>query len=244
MKRVMLGHMPDPGQVIEPDADENHHLMRVRRARLGEEVELIDGKGGLALGRIEELRGKTARIAVLERRQSDRESTLQLVVGLAIPMQIATFDTLLPALVQLGVTKINLVPTAFSGRLKKAADRYLERLSQIAVQALKQSGRLVLPIIEVARDWPALCRTLTGLCDQNLLFHPHRPPGWPAEERLRSLGLLFGPEGGFSEEELAQGIDAGFQTVGLGPRILKMEVAVTGACFQAQYRYGDLGGQT
>jgi 16S rRNA (uracil1498-N3)-methyltransferase len=52
--------------------------------------------------------------------------------------------------------------------------------------------------------------------------------------------VLIGPEGGFSEEEAAQAMHAGFLPVGLGPRILRTETAGLALAAILQFHYGDL----
>ena len=56
----------------------------------------------------------------------------------------------------------------------------------------------------------------------------------------RQITLLIGPEGGLSEEELAQAERAGFVRIALGPRILRTETAALAALVAVQMQLGDL----
>jgi 16S rRNA (uracil1498-N3)-methyltransferase len=55
-----------------------------------------------------------------------------------------------------------------------------------------------------------------------------------------TVSLLVGPEGGFAEEEIATAEHAGFEIVGLGPRILRVETAAVVAVALVQFATGAL----
>ncbi len=237
MKRAWLEPLPEVGAEAALDPLESHHLAAVRRAAVGERIELIDGVGGLALAEIIVCRKDAVAVRILERPQISRESPMILELALAIPHQLSTMDQVLPGLVQLGVNRLWLATSAFSGRLKKDPDRYLTRLREIVRQAMKQSGRLVGPAIEFAAHWEALCIDFQERLAHGVLYHPGYPEvsatAFPAEG-LPSLGLLIGAEGGFSEREVAAAEARGIHIHGMGPRILKQETAAIGACYWAR----------
>ena len=240
MKRVLVPCLDVPGALVSPGPDEAHHLIRVRRVAVGESVELLDGLGGLALGEVAEVTKRELTIKVVRHLEQDRESPLWLTLVAALPQQLSTLDGVLPSLVQQGLNRLILVPTEFGGSVKKDPGKYLDRLNSIALQALKQCGRVRVPSIELAAD---LAGVIAGLADEHqlvLMLHPvpeRLSQGLPA--RPESLAVLVGPEGGFSEAELALATAAGIVVRGLGPRILKMETALAGICFWAQDRFGD-----
>jgi len=74
-----------------------------------------------------------------------------------------------------------------------------------------------------------------------LILHP-QSKSVPFENlnTLNQVTLLVGPEGGFSEEEVAFAIKAGFESWSLGPRILRTETAPLSAISILQNRFGDL----
>ncbi|MDJ0838227.1 MAG: RsmE family RNA methyltransferase [Acidobacteriota bacterium] len=240
MKRVLVDRLAPPGQELVPPSDECHHLVRVRRVQAGEKLELLDGKGGLALGEVSAVTRNQITIRVTEHLEETRESPLQLTLGIALPSQLSTFDGVLPGLVQMGVSRIYLAPTDFSGRLKKAPDRYLSRLETIVRQSLKQCGRTMGPEIAILKDWQSLCARMAEENQVNLVYHPVEETS-ETPDTLTRLGLLIGPEGGFSDKEIEITRDHGFLVKGLGPRILKMETALIAVAAWAQSRYGDLG---
>lgn len=238
MKRVLLPTIPAEGETIQPPEQERRHLQNVRRVSVGEQIEVLDGKGSLAIAEICGLARNSLQLRILEHRKEERESPLHLELAVAIPSHLATFDDMLPSLVQLGVTQLYLVPTQWGGRLKKA--KYAQRLNTIAQQALKQCGRLQAPSLDFPTDWATLCEHMARVNPHNTVYHPNKPGGVPAQHEHR-LGLLIGPEAGFTEVEVEQAMEHGMQVCGLGPRILKMETAAIGACYLAQFNNGDLG---
>ena len=241
VKRILVPNIPEPGAFVVPEPDEAHHLLRVRRIAAGEPVEILDGKGGISLGEALPEGKSRLRIRVLQKLDISRESPFHLEIVLAIPAQLSTLGQMLPGLVQLGVQRIHLVPTSFGGRIKKNRVKYIGRLEQVCLQAIKQCGRTRVPVIEVPENWQVLCRDLTTRVKTAVLFHPEGETGMPSVvEDSGSVALIIGPEGGFSEEEVAHARSLGIRIWGMGPRTLKMETAALGACFWAQQRFGDL----
>ena len=239
MKRVLVDQLAPVGALLEPDSEECHHLIRVRRIKPGEMLEILDGHGGLALGEVTTVNRNQVVLRVTETLEARRESPLQLTVAAAIPSQLNTFDSVLPGLVQMGVTRFYLVPTAFGGRMKKSPERYVPRLETIIRQSLKQCGRTTAPSLTLLKDWPTLCTRLAEENEANVVFHPVEDKTEVATGCTR-LSLLIGPEGGFSDEEVALAKEQGFVIRGLGPRILKMETALIACTSWAQSQYGDL----
>ncbi len=240
MKRAWVPSLPAAGSELTLDAAESHHLLKVRRARPGDRIELIDGRGGLVEAEIVNADRDAARVRVGAALPDNRESPLTLTLALAVPQQRAVVDELLPGLVQLGVDSIYLAAVEYGGALKQDTQKYQARLTTIARNALKQCGRARLPRLTLwNRDWPALCETLAAAHEAMILCHPSVDSGAPPPT-AQSIALLVGPEGGFTDGEAAAAIDRGAVPVSLGPRVLKMETAAICAAHWAQTRYGDM----
>jgi 16S rRNA (uracil1498-N3)-methyltransferase len=236
MKRILIEAIPAVGSTFAPPEEERHHLQDVRRVREGDALELLDGRGGLARATVVAVGRHSLSLEVTEHLNQQRESPLHLALVLAIPSQLSTVDDLLPGLVQLGLNRLTLVPTAWGGRLKKDGDKYLRRLQTIAANALKQCGRTQLPELDLADSWQALLKRERNQLE--LLFHPaDQAPALPSQ--TQSVVLWIGPEGGFTPEEVAEAQAAGIQTRGFGPRILKLETAALATTAWAQSQWGD-----
>lgn len=243
MKRVWATVIPAVGENVLLPEEEVHHLVRVRRIEKGTAVEIVDGKGGLAVAKVMAVGKKSLELRVSQHLRDNRESNLTTHLCLALPQQKTTFDSLIPGLVQLGLQHIHLVETEFSGRWKWEA-RVQQRMQTIARQALKQSGRLTLPQIHQPKALSEVIKTVAEQVALKLVFHPKKDRAYSAPSlpsRIPSLALLLGPEGGFSEREWEQARENDWAWVDLGPRILRLETAAIGACFWAQARFGDFG---
>jgi 16S rRNA (uracil1498-N3)-methyltransferase len=215
---------PIVGAVVELDDEESHYLVKVRRARVGDALELFDGRGGAWTAKLCAL-GRRARIevdAVLEL----PEPALRVVL-LGLPDQTATLEALTGA-AELGATQVVLVACERSqGRVPSVS-----RIDRVVRAAQRQCGRP--RPIELLGGPPAEPLDL----DHALAVRDDLP-GLFAWEACRALGdgpdvvdgkrglrLLVGPEGGLSPLEVERIRQAGFRAVGLGPWVLRTETAV------------------
>jgi 16S rRNA (uracil1498-N3)-methyltransferase len=212
------------------------HLRTVLRAREGDLVEAFDGDGEGALAEIVRIAGETVEIRLLERTGAERESPLALTLAVAVSRG-AKLDWVVEKATELGVAAI--VP--FAAERSVAAGERVERWKRIADAAAAQSGRVRSPRIEGVRAFPEMIAAAEG-SEIRLFFWERSTTPLPRKPQARSVFVVTGPEGGFSADEARLATDAGFHTVGLGPRILRAETAAIVAVSLAQLVWGDLGG--
>jgi 16S rRNA (uracil1498-N3)-methyltransferase len=203
---------------------EAHHLLHVLRARPGDEVTLLDGTGWEYMARLERVSRSEATLAVLSRREIDRESRPPLVLAVALPKGERQ-RWLVEKAVELGVAE--LVPLETARSVARPDAGAVARLRRTVIEASKQCGRNRLMAIAEPRPWPAFLASAPG--EPRLLAHPG---GAPLRELIAgrnpqptSVCGAIGPEGGFTDEEVAAGLAAGWRTVDLGPRTLRVETA-------------------
>ncbi|MBB3103875.1 16S rRNA (uracil(1498)-N(3))-methyltransferase [Azomonas macrocytogenes] len=224
------------GQHDLPEA-QAHYIGRVLRLNAGSEVQLFDGSGVEYLGELTEVGKKSARVELREALPGLPESALQVHLGQGLSRG-ERMDWAIQKATELGATEITPL---FSERCEvrlndERTDKRLSHWRQIAISACEQCGRSVLPVIHAPQalaDW--LQRTEAEL---RLVLHPVATP-LPEHARPQSLALLIGPEGGLSEAEVHQALEAGFQGARLGPRILRTETAPVVALAVAQQLWGD-----
>jgi 16S rRNA (uracil1498-N3)-methyltransferase len=207
---------------------DHRHVGLVLRARPGDTLTLFDGTGGEVEAEVVRVERTETELALGARRA---------VVGPAVSLTLLCaiprgprMDFLVQKTSELGVARIIPVVTERSVVRPDAqgADGKRARWEKIAREAARQCGRADLPIV----DPPvALPEALAGSA------LPGRRLALFEGERARSLrgalegtqpaatALLIGPEGGFALAELAAARDAGFEAVGLGQRILRVETA-------------------
>ena len=58
---------------------------------------------------------------------------------------------------------------------------------------------------------------------------------------VKTILVMIGPEGGFTQKEIEDARESDFIIAGLGPRILRSETATIAACILLQYLFGDMG---
>ena len=210
--------------------DEHHYVMRVRRARVGDPVELVDGAGRRAAAVI-------ARIA-----EAETELTVDAPTAIAsAPPHIRALiplikgdrmDQCIEKLVEVGCDEIIVWPAA-RAVVKLDADRRASRLAKFAAlaqAAARQCGRAQVPSVAFADSLGAARRS--GMC---VVLDPTSDGVLDARDAAE-VTLVSGPEGGFAPEELDS--LAAFTPVGLGPRVLRAETApvIATAIVRAQTR--------
>jgi 16S rRNA (uracil1498-N3)-methyltransferase len=211
------------------DGPEAHHLLHVMRASVGDEVTLFDGSGAEFRATVVTLRRTDAELRIIERNVVDRELPFPLVVGVALPKGDRQ-KWLVEKLTELGVT--TLVPLITERCVAQPAAAAIDRLRRSVIEAAKQCGRNRLMEIAEPQSWndwmtsgwlgstgsePPACR---------LIAHTS---GLPLSDvdltQFKSTQLAIGPEGGLTDTEIAAVLAAGWQSVSLGPRILRVETA-------------------
>lgn len=205
-----------------------HHLARVLRARVGDVVPLCDGQGREYDAVIRAIAPERIELAPGPGRASRAEPATAVTLFAACPKQ-DKLELILQKAVELGAVRI--VP--FFSRYCVAAPKNeavkQQRRARIAREAAEQAGRGVLPAVEEAIPFAALCARLAGPeFDAALLCY--EKGGAPLRQLApplagRRIALITGAEGGFAPEEAEALQAAGAQAVSLGPRILRCETA-------------------
>ena len=125
----------------------------------------------------------------------------------------------------------------------KALARYVQRVLRLRngdeVVIFDGSGAEYAARLCEPCAFPAWLRDRTE-ADAELIFSPSAEQPLTPGRSATSVRILIGPEGGFSESEVAAATDAGFEPMRLGPRILRAETAATMAVGAVQLLWGDL----
>jgi 16S rRNA (uracil1498-N3)-methyltransferase len=131
-------------------------------------------------------------------------------------------------------------------RAKMIEERRLDRWRRILIEAAEQSHRGCIPRLEPTVTFNEAVSRLKGF-DRRVIAAPSDGTatlrdtlqgivGSPA-----SVAVMVGPEGGFTEQEVALACEKGAVRVGLGPRILRTETAAVVACALILYELGQMG---
>jgi len=217
---------PIDGCRVTLAGSEAHHLLHVMRAKPGFEVLVFDGQGGQFAAEVAACQRSTVELTVGPRQAVERELPYELTLAVALPKGDRQ-RWLLEKCVELGVTRF--VPLLTQRGVSKGAGSAKDpgtKLARYVIEASKQCGRNRLMEIASPITWPALLAETTAA--QRWLAHPGGRPlteiKCPTSAGDKLL-LAIGPEGGFTDDEVSQAVDTGWERVGLGKRILRTETA-------------------
>jgi len=198
--------------------DEARHLVRVLRAKPGDEVVVFDGTGCEWPARVAGITRDTVDLELGPAR-ADPPVAAPLTLAVALPKGDRQ-KWLVEKLTELGIAR--LVPLATARGVAEATDAARDRLRRAVIEACKQCGRNTL--LEITA--PVTPRQLVaGLAPPTrlVLAAPAGPP-LPTATADPVVGLV-GPEGGFTPEELAVFAAAGAVPARLAPHVLRVETA-------------------
>lgn len=221
---------------LPPDA--GRHVRTVLRMRSGEPLILFDGAGAALRTTIDGLDGGRVRVAVDGPAPVTPEPSVSVRICQALPKGGEKVEQVLQHGTELGADGFHLFLSArcvARPDASKLSDR-MERWRRIVQGASEQSHRARLPQVHWSGSAPGFGDALAlvlhegaGVALGDAL--PDAPP-----ERI---ALAVGPEGGFTDDEVARWVADGARAVHLGPRILRTETAALSALTRILARYGD-----
>ena len=222
--------------------DEFQHQIKVLRHRPGDLIAFFDGRGGCYRGKITTIdsRKKWFQVQITESRIVQQPAPLHLLV--ALPRN-GKLDGIIQKAVELGVTMITPLVTARSA-VRLDTERKLKTREghwhKIAVSSIKQCGNPYLPEINRQKKINELdFHKNREPSTKQIVFHPNNKNSIFLQElnfkRNDAIALAFGPEGGFSPDEISLLSSLGFITSNLGERILRLETAVVAGLTLVQY---------
>ncbi|WP_020558084.1 16S rRNA (uracil(1498)-N(3))-methyltransferase [Thiofilum flexile] len=217
-----------------------HHAIQVLRLNVGEELILFNGQtAGEYLAVIESLSRRSATVRIQSYQAVERESPLPMVLALAI-IKPDKMDFALQKAVELGVTAIQPLLTERSviRVLKDKQDKKLQHWEGVLMAACEQSGRTTLPLLKPPLSLNDYLAQTTPY--ERLILSPTATNTFSSHSKKSGVEVIIGPEGGFTEEEVALCTQTGVSAISLGPRILRAETACISALTLIQHYYGDL----
>ena len=216
--------------VFEIVGEDAKHISFSLRMRTGEKLTVCDGAGMDHECEIIYMDGQSVRLSVLSSHPTETEPPIAVRLYQSVPKG-DKFEYIVQKAVELGVSEI--VPV-YSSRCivkpdPKSEEKKLARLSKIALEAAKQCGRGRLPKILPFVTYAEAIRT----CEENAFICYENEKSFSlkqylnalSEKNAKTLSFFIGPEGGYSEDEIARAAEKGIPAVELGPRILRCETA-------------------
>ncbi|NNE70646.1 MAG: 16S rRNA (uracil(1498)-N(3))-methyltransferase [Rhodothermales bacterium] len=213
-----------PGGAVPLPADEAAHATRVLRLTQGDEVFVVDGAGTRSRAVLETV---TKRGVVVRIQDTERESPalgLRVTLAAALVKNAGRYETMLEKVAEIGAARVIPMTTRRTEQSRLRADR----ARKILVGAMKQSGSSWLTQLgEVTRFEKILdMREPDAL---GIICHEAADPGTRIADLVgpshTDLFILVGPEGGFTDDEVAKAVEAGFHLASLGRARLRAETA-------------------
>jgi 16S rRNA (uracil1498-N3)-methyltransferase len=233
---------PENWPEAELRGEEAHHCARVMRKTAGDELEVFDGRGRWARAEVAGIESGAVRLDLGETGR-DRVITPQVTLAVAIPKG-KTMDLVVQKAVELGVARIRPLLTEHTVVKAGDASRKRDKWQRVALEACKQCGQNLLPMVEGpcpldewlpqrSGDAAALIASLSGGAGSL------RGVLRGFEPRPAQVELLVGPEGDFTPGEVAAAVESGFAPVSLGPLVLRVETAALFLLGALRYEFSE-----
>ena len=224
------------GDKVELNKDNSHHLTKVLRFPVGKEITLFNGDGIDYITKVIGPKKKTY-LEIVSKQKNNSESKLDLTLAQGIAKG-EKMDFLIQKAVELGVS--NIIPMQMERCVVRLrSDKIQKKIGhwqKIANHACEQSGRSVVVNI-------SLPKTLKELLDEKnhngFVLHHKAISNLNEMKQESKATILIGPEGGLTDLEIIDSINAGYKQLLLGKRVLRTETASLVAIANMQLLWGN-----
>ncbi|MDR1335900.1 MAG: 16S rRNA (uracil(1498)-N(3))-methyltransferase [Tannerella sp.] len=220
-------YAPDIRRFAELPEEEAKHCLRVLRMTAGDGILLTDGKGFFYKARLLHENVKHCPVEIVEAIPAPNLWKNRIHIAMAPTKNMDRVEWFVEKATEIGIDELSFLQCRFSERKVLKT----ERLEKILVSAMKQSQKAVLPVLNEMQPFHSFIRRAF----EGRKFIAHCYPG--EKESLKNAChpgadalVLIGPEGDFSEEEVASAEQSGFIPVSLSDSRLRTETAALVAC--------------
>lgn len=237
MQRLYVTGDLGQGMRLEASAEVFNYLANVLRMKDGDEILLFNGRDGEWRARLRFDGKKKLTLEPIERTR-DQPAAPDLIYCFA-PLKQGRLDYLVQKAVEMGAGALQPVITQHTQVARGGTDR----IRANAIEAAEQCGVLAIPetrepvkLERLLDNWAPERRLI--FCDE--AYDTHNPLPLLQSLPRGPLGVVIGPEGGFSEQERQTLRSLPFVTaIPLGPRILRADTAAVAALALIQATIGD-----
>lgn len=220
---VYYGKTTD-GKTILLSDDEAHHLLHVRRAKAGEQIDVTDGEGYYYRCEIVEVQKQNCLIEIISSTFT-KPTTARLHLVIAPTKNMDRMEWLVEKGTEIGIEEFSFVQCRRSERKEIRVDR----LEKIALAAMKQSMKAYLPVLNPMIPFqkfidkkPEGERFICTMSATDEFINMHKPE--------QNVTILIGPEGDFHTDEIASALESGFIKASLGHQRFRTETAALVSC--------------
>lgn len=233
MRLFYDSHITLDAETFQLSEEESKHIVRVLRMNEGDQLAIVNGKGGYFETEITMAHPKRCMVSILKSEQSETPKN-ELHIALGPTKLMERIEWFVEKATEIGITEISFVSGKNSERVKMKPDR----IEKKAISAMKQSKRRFLPkineLISVSEFIQKHPNGLIAHCEEgekSTILDTFQPTNCP---------ILIGPEGDFTQDEIELALENGYKTITLGENRLRTETAALYACVCAQLKIDSL----
>lgn len=246
MPRFFVNSEDIENERINISGEDFNHIKNVLRLRQGDSLVISDGNCRDYSVVIDSYSANYVITRIIDSYKNTNESEIDITLFQGVPKS-DKMDMIIQKSVEMGVKRI--VPviterTVVKINSEKDIKNKISRWQRIAIEASKQCNRGIKPIVEAP---VAFHETVVKSKQSDLNLIPYeKEEGNKLKSVLKgsqakTINVMIGPEGGFSNHEVGLAVENGFIPVTLGPRILRTETAGLLVFSIIMYELGDIG---
>ena len=226
---IQLFYQPDI-ELAFLDEEESRHCIQVLRHKKGDRIHITNGKGFLYECRITETHSKKCSFEIINVLEQANAKKYHLHIAIALTKNRNRFEWFLEKAQEIGIDSITPMISEQSERRKTRIDR----MEKVMIAAMKQCLRTDLAALNDLITFPELLKQ-----EELLMNYEQKYIAYVDEDKThlkqvckpeKNTLILIGPEGGFTQNELAMAKKQGFLSVSLGENRLRTETAGLVAC--------------
>ena len=235
MQRYFSKQTIDVNQQIQLEKDDNHHIVRVMRGKIDDEVIIVDSTNIAYKTKIETIEDNVANLRIINALENQHtELPIQVTIACGLSKN-AKIDLIVQKATECGMNEF--IPLALERDVVKwkgnKISNRIERLERISKEAAEQCHRNVIPEISHLSTIDTLQKEAGNYKHKLIAYEETAKKGQHGQlkETLKevqagdNLIIVFGSEGGLTELEVAKLKEVGYIECSLGPRILRAETA-------------------
>ena len=180
--------------------DESLHCVKVLRHKVGDIIQVIDGNGTRAIGKIEAAHAKQCAVSLTEKEIVTQTRNYKLHIAIAPTKNIERIEWFVEKAVEIGIDEISFIKCKNSERTVIKDDR----LKKVAEAAVKQSHQAFIPKLNSLIDFKEFIKKDNS--DVKLIAHCEKESKQHIKQYINTNKLftvLIGPEGDFTKDEIA-----------------------------------------
>jgi 16S rRNA (uracil1498-N3)-methyltransferase len=207
------------------DQDESKHCIKVLRKQVGDEINLIDGKGTFYKAKITNANPKKCEFEIIETIKEPKPS-FHRHLAIAPTKNMDRMEWLIEKVTELGIDEISFFQSFHSERKIIKIDR----LEKKVISAMKQSLKAKKPILNELKAYKSILDNAKEVNKFIAYVDFDNETHFKNElDKVTDTLVLIGPEGDFTEEEVQMAVSKGFKKVSLGKSRLRTETAALAA---------------